>query len=129
MSRNLQPRQFYNKMSDKYDVGMSVSPETFGLQQASVGDGVRRTPVEPHEVDVPISQVRARQGYVYDKHVQNLATVPQSSFHEIHAVPSVSAHHNGTYLLNEGHHRAAAAIVRGDDTLRVQVTGRWDPSQ
>jgi hypothetical protein len=125
---NLNPVQFFNQHSDNYDAGGRVSPTVFGLPLATPEHpGPHFSNREPaREVDVPLSQVRAHQDWVKDTHVRNLATVPREAFEKIHAVPDVREHYDGTYRINEGTHRAAAAHLRGDETLRVRVTGRWN---
>lgn len=129
MSTSLSPDQFpfYNQHSSKYDPGTKVDPERYGLPVQAREEGLRLSMVKPpHEIDIPLDRLRAGQDWVRDKHVANLATVPREAFERIHAVPDVREHSDGTYRINEGTHRAAAAHVRGDTTIRVRVTGRWD---
>ena len=74
---------------------------------------------------VPVSSLQSSQDYVYASHVRNLATIPAESFHEshdsdpVHVIRTKDGHH----LATDGHHRAAASILRGDPHLMVNIEG------
>lgn len=124
-SDHLSPQQFYKKELANYTE--KVHPTSVGLPfRERDRAGTKWSKGDHREIDVPLHQVHAEQDWVYKAHVKNLAAIPAESFHEIHAVPEVIEHHEGHYLINEGTHRAAAAHQRGDQTLRVRVTGRLD---
>jgi hypothetical protein len=106
-----------------------VSPEHFGMPVTSRLDthGKEMTVVPRSEhryEDVPMESVSVRQGYVYEPHVRNLATIPQK--HLQHESDSIDAVRIGNQVVVEhGAHRTTAAKLRGDKTLGVKVTAEY----
>lgn len=77
-------------------------------------------------VDVPLSQIRYKrqQSHVIHPYVEYLAGIPQSQFNQ-NDLPYGQRMPDGTVLLMEGHHRSAAASLRGDRALKMVVYGIW----
>ncbi len=99
-----------------------VPASHFGLR--IVND--RRGPLElvrpPKEIEVPLDLLWGYQESVSKTHVENLASVPADAFVGDHT-PEAIEWFDGTYQVI-GHHRASAAYLRGDSTMRVRVTKR-----
>jgi hypothetical protein len=78
-----------------------------------------------NDTRVPTTSLQASQSYLYAPHVRNLAKLPAAAFHETHDHDPISVVRtkDGHHVVMEGHHRAAAAIMRGDHDVRVQVEG------
>lgn len=95
-----------------------VSPWTFGLRHDP--DPEYPAVIGPGQVTrVPLAEVITDQGYVYEPHVRNLATVPAATLEASpEGLPEVLCTREG-YLLTHGNHRAAAALLRGDTDLLV----------
>jgi hypothetical protein len=140
---NLNPQQFTvyevgddmekpGYKSTRYDIKAdTVSPEHFGMKVAGARDtswGNQGFEATPHEErDIPLDKVILAQNYVYKPHVENLATVPQESFHATQKYDPVTAVAlpDGRFLVDHGTHRTTAAVVRGDKTVRVRLGGRY----
>lgn len=77
---------------------------------------------------VPLSDLRYKEGqtHVLHHYVEHLAAIPQSQFDQSD-LPFGQRMPDGSVLLMEGHHRAAAASLRGDRTLKMTVYGEWGP--
>lgn len=77
---------------------------------------------------IPTHTLRSSQPYVYAPHVHNLASVPADAFdtpggtHESDPI-SVVRKKDGTHVVMDGHHRAAAAILRGDSHVKARLEG------
>lgn len=84
-----------------------------------------------HYEQVPIGQLRGGQSYVDTHRVYDLASRgPNDSREHEQAPPVGSRRHDDTVMLEDGHHRASAAAMRGEQFVRVRMTGkygaRWD---
>lgn len=79
---------------------------------------------------VPVEQLRAGQSNVDANHVARLSTIPAHVLeHDTDHLPQgvgVGAHLGGGYMLEDGHHRAAAAVRRGDTHVKMRVNGHYD---
>lgn len=95
-----------------------VNPSHFGMP---VHEGpLPSTSGQVTSTRVPTSHLKSSQNYVYKPHVENLAKVPQSEFESRQSDDPVRARQVGKhYVVTEGHHRAAAAVHRGDKDLLV----------
>ncbi len=120
MSAPLNPQQFpvyevHGKRRDK------VSPEHFGFRH----DPDPEWPAISGESEVrrvPLQHLVAGQDYVYRGHVKDLATIPAEHL-EKHADEGLPEGYDvGSHVLvGHGHHRLAAAHVRGDKDALVRV--------
>ena len=106
--------------STRYTAADEVHPHHFGFEVSSPPRGKR---VDEGEQDIPLANTQMSQRYLYKQHVHNLATVPGESFHQVQDYDPVEAVRVGSnYVVEGGHHRTAAAKVRGDETVRARVS-------
>ena len=85
--------------------------------------------------DVPLDKVKVvSQSHIVREHAEALSRLPQSAFNDqfneddstlVQMLPWGQMDEDGNAILTEGTHRLVAAHIRGDDTLRVRITGRW----
>lgn len=98
---NLQLRQFGDHVT-------APDPET-GLQQI-------------RETEVPLNSLSyTHQSHVNLDHAKNLSKVDGAELPRV----QVQSQPDGRYSVVDGHHRAAAAALRGDETVPVVAYGGW----
>lgn len=79
-----------------------------------------------HFEDVPISRLRGGQNLVDTHRVYDLASHgPADTYDHAQAPPQGHVRHDDTVMLADGHHRAAAAVMRGEQFMRVKLTGKY----
>ena len=105
----------------------SVSPEEYRLRISKSPDkdiphvsAIRKVVASRKTVEIPVSKLRAWQWYVRPEDVHALAEKSKS------APIIVSPAKGGLFNINDGHHRACAAILKGAKTLRAYVVPRKD---
>lgn len=103
-----------------YGAKDKVHPSAFGMQVRQYKPGPTESLGHDQPVThVPISKVWGTQDYVYAPHVRNLATVPGHIMEPVRG----TAYPDGTFE-SEDHHRVAAAHLRGDKTVPMQIVYR-----
>ena len=111
-----------------YDDSDKVHPSHFGLPHIDFGDipGEYHPSLgNPPEVRVPVASLVAMQPYVHAPHVQNLSTVPGHVLDKANEPVYVDRLKDGRHAIDEGTHRSAAAIVRGDTHITARLQGEW----
>lgn len=101
-----------------------VHPSQFGLPTGKAEGELHYAAGAYQTRTVPTDSLVALQQYVYAPHVRNLAQVPGEQI-EAHNRVLVNAMQDGRYAIDDGTHRAAAARLRGDKTIRVDVGGHY----
>lgn len=117
------PREYH---ISRYPAEARVPPDKMGLPHRSNIDRLRSNSEGYQEhAWVPTHTLQASQTYVYEPHVRNLASLPAEAFHETQDEDPVSVvkTKDGHHVVMAGHHRAAAAILRGDSHLYCTVEG------
>lgn len=126
---NLSPSQFPHYEVGGYDGAHytdedKVDTSAFGLQARGPLQHIDYSPGAPQVSSVPVASLRAVQGHVYAPHVRNLASLPAHVLEaDERSLPSVFTSPEGTHSISDGTHRAAAALLRGDQHLRVRIEG------
>lgn len=84
-----------------------------------------------HFEHVPLAQLRGGQTRVDTHRVYDLAARgPEDPYDNTQAPIVGHRRHDDTVMLHDGHHRAAASAMNGEQFVRVKLTGkygaRWD---
>jgi hypothetical protein len=112
--------------STRYGAEHEVHPtERFGMARAEP-TGTYSPTSESVLHDVPIEHVAVEQEYVYEPHVRNLATLPRGVAHGDAADHPVQGVRQGDrVIVHSGTHRTTAALLRGDSTVPIHITGEY----
>lgn len=102
-----------------------VHPSNYGLPAKTWKGSYKTEP--PHVVEVPTRSIVGQQSGVHGPHVENLARIPKHVLEADEAeLPRASRMlHTGGYILDDGHHRVAAANLRRDKTTKLIVDSSY----
>lgn len=119
----------------QFNTERTVSPLAYGIPVAvdARGPGSLKGVLDggprPYEVrEVPLDQLRATQGHISPDHAARIAQTPKTKMDARKKMASgYDNPADGTVWIEDGHHRAAGAALRGDETLRTQIKGTVAP--
>lgn len=113
----------------RYGEGDKVDPGTMGMPVVDTSK-LRYNTAGGYDDNamIPTHTLRASQSYLYAPHVRNLASVPADVFNEpggTHEADPISVVRTkeGHHVVMDGHHRAAASILRGDSHVKARLEG------
>lgn len=101
-----------------------VPLEMFGMEHRVLEYAMHPVP-DSGEIEIETSSVWGFQEMVFEPYVRQLAETPGAEFTG-QSVVLVIEWPDGTHMTT-GHHRAAAAYLRGDRTMAVRVIARAEP--
>lgn len=129
---DLNEEQFGGHSGSGIDIGAD-SLSKYGIHPVSVEDEVHYRKYHPSEWvgkhrDVPMSSIRGGQNYVDRNRVTDIARHGLNNPREAESAETVGTElPSGHVMLNDGHHRVAAAALNGEQFTRVFVGTRYLP--